>query len=90
MAGVKVSPTQIQPTPAMTNKALILAFTAFSLCQCAYQPSERYLTNADSGKVISERYYEIDGVRKLERRILVTATPSLETKVVTRILGATW
>ena len=74
----------------MITKALILAFTAVSLCQCAHQPSERYLTNADSGKVINERYYEIDGVRKVERRILVATTPRLETRLETRILGTTW
>lgn len=74
----------------MITKTLVLAFSAVCLSQCAHQPSERYLTNEDSGKVISERYYEINGVRKVERRILVTATPRLETRVDARILGTTW
>ena len=74
----------------MITQALILVLTAVCLSQCAHQPSERYLTNADSGKVISERYYEIDGVRKVERRILVASRPRLETRLDPRIVGTTW
>jgi len=71
----------------MITKALVLIVAVVALVQCSHQP---YLTNADSGKVVGERYYEVDGVRKVERRILVTATPRYETKLETRILGTTW
>jgi hypothetical protein len=74
----------------MIAKLVTTVLAAACLAQCAHQSEQRYLTNQDSGKVISERYYEIDGVRKVERRILVTATPRYETKLETRILGTTW
>ena len=74
----------------MIHKTIVLFLAVSCLVQCSNQPSQRYLTNADSGKVIHERYYVIDGVRKVERRILVTATPRYETRLETTILGTTW
>lgn len=74
----------------MIAKLAAAAFCVVCLAQCAHQSEPRYLTNQDSGRVISERYYEIDGVRKVERRILVAATPRYETRLETRILGMTW
>jgi hypothetical protein len=74
----------------MIAKLVTTVLAAACLGQCAHQSEQRYLTNQDSGKVISERYYEVDGVRKVERRILVTATPRYETKLETHIIGTTW
>lgn len=69
-------------------KFFFLALASMFLLQCApskVAPNEP-LTNKSIGKVHHERYYEVNGVRKVERHIIVTATPKLETKVVTEIL----
>lgn len=67
---------------------LLFIFSSLCLVQCTTSRVDpnRPPTPADEGKVISERYYEINGVRKVERRIVVTTTPRLETKLVTKIL----
>lgn len=74
----------------MIAKLAAVLVSVVCLAQCTHLSEPRYLTNQDSGRVISERYYEIDGVRKVERRILVAATPRYETRLETRILGMTW
>ncbi|MBK8094916.1 MAG: hypothetical protein IPK32_23835 [Verrucomicrobiaceae bacterium] len=69
-------------------KFLFLALASMCLLQCA--PSKvspnQPLSDKSNGKVLNERFYEVNGVRKVERRIIVSTTPKLETKVVTEIL----
>lgn len=71
----------------MITKAFVLIVAVVALVQCSHEP---YLTNADSGKVVGERYYEVDGVRKVERRILVATTPRYETRLETQVIGRAW
>lgn len=76
-----------KPTIQPMNKLLLIVST-YGLLQCTnHVDASRPLTPSDSGKVISERYYEVGGVRKVERRIIVTTQPQLETKLVTETLG---
>ncbi|MBL9181800.1 MAG: hypothetical protein JNN17_06645 [Verrucomicrobiaceae bacterium] len=70
----------------MTKLVFILSSLCLVQCTTSRVDPSHPVTKADEGKVISERYYEINGVRKVERRIIVTATPRLETKLVTKIL----
>ena len=66
---------------------LILPILALASCSTTeVVDPNRPLTAADNGKVINERIYETNGVRKRERRILVTTTPKLETPLETVIL----
>lgn len=69
-------------------KTLLLCLASACLVQCTHRvaDSTRPLTSADNGKILSERYYEIGGVRKVERRIIMTTTPRLETRLETEIL----
>ena len=71
----------------MTKLIIVLSSLCLAQCTCPRVDPNRPLTPADEGKVISERYYEINGVRKVERRILVTTRPRLETRLETRILS---
>jgi hypothetical protein len=68
----------------MITKSLVFVVAITALVHCSHEPK---LTNTDSGKVLSERFYEVNGVRKVDQRILVTATPQLETRLVTKVLG---
>jgi hypothetical protein len=65
-----------------------LILSSLCLVQCASQhvPPGRPLTAADKGKILSVRYYEINGIRKVERWIIVTTQPKLETRLETEIL----
>ena len=63
----------------MIAKLVTTVLAAACLAQCAHQSEQRYLTNQDSGKVISERYYVVDVLRIVEGRYLVTATPRGQT-----------
>ncbi len=72
---------------------LIVILSSLCLAQCAGSHRvdsktnpNRTITEADVGKVISERYYEIDGVRKVERRTVISVKPRLETRLDGRIL----
>ena len=58
------------------------------LVQCTTQTVDpnRPLTSEDAGKILSERYYEVDGVRKRERHIIVATSPQLETRIQTDYL----
>ncbi len=69
-------------------KHIILTLAALCLTQCVntIDPTSRQLTNADAGKVIDERYYEVNGRRKVDRRVIVNTKPRLETKIVTQWL----
>lgn len=64
------------------NKLILVVMSA-GLVQCAGTSS----SGPRPGQVINERYYEINGVRKVERRVVVTTTPVLETTLVTEVLG---
>jgi hypothetical protein len=64
-------------------KTILLLIVSSALVQCAHTSSG----TLRPGQVINERYYEINGVRKVERRVVVNATPVLETRLVTRVLG---
>jgi hypothetical protein len=83
-ADIEKGPNPMPET--MTKLVFILSSLCLVQCTTSRVDPSRPITKADEGKVISERYYEINGVRKVERRIIVTATPRLETKLVTKIL----
>jgi hypothetical protein len=70
----------------MTKLIVVLGCLCLVQCTSSRVDPNRTLTPADEGKVISERYYETNGVRKVERRIIVTTQPRLETRLETRIL----
>ncbi len=82
--GIEKGP-QTQP---VSMPKIFIILSSLCLVQCAAQRVDpgRPLTRADAGKVISERFYEINGVRKVDRRIIVTTTPRLETRIETQIL----
>ena len=75
-----------QTQPAMNKIPLILSSLYLVQCASQYVTPGRPLKAADKGKILSERYYEINGVRKVERRIVVATQPKLETRLETKIL----
>ncbi|MBL9133205.1 MAG: hypothetical protein JNG86_18490 [Verrucomicrobiaceae bacterium] len=64
-------------------KNILLLIASAALVQCANTSSG----TLRPGQVINERYYEVNGVRKVEQRVVVATTPRLETRLVTRVLG---
>jgi len=69
----------------MQRIALVLASLLFVQCTHTVVAPGQTPPETAVGKVINERYYEIDGVRKVERRILVSTQPYV-TKLVTQRL----
>jgi hypothetical protein len=69
----------------MQRIALVLA--SLLLVQCTHTVVEPGQPAPETavGKVINERHYEINGIRKVERRILVSTRPYV-TKLVTQTL----
>ncbi len=69
----------------MQRIALVLA--SLLLVQCTHTVVEPGQTPPETavGKVINERHYKINGIRKVERRILVSTQPYV-TKLVTQRL----
>lgn len=78
---------QARKSSALPLMRIIPYFLAASACillvQCNHvlDPSSRPLTNKDSGRVIGEHHYQVGGRAMIQRRVLVSATPVLETRL---------
>jgi hypothetical protein len=58
------------------------------LCQCQRRPAPdgRLPRFKETRPVLYERYYTLNGHRMVERRVLVTRTPRLETEIYSEAL----
>jgi len=71
----------IPPSFPATLLALLLPCLLVLLCQCqaVSAPNGRSLNKKETRKVLAERYYTMNGQRMVERRVLITDKPRLET-----------
>jgi hypothetical protein len=71
----------IPPSFPATLLALLLPCLLVLLCQCqaVSAPNGRSLNKKETRKVLAERYYTMNGKRMVERRVLITDKPRLET-----------
>lgn len=76
----------IPPSFPVTLLAVLLPCLLLCQCQAVSDPNSLPLRQKETRKVIYERYYTMNGHRMVERRVVVTDKPRLETWLYSEVL----